>query len=266
VKPNLLTRFFLNEQNMMIAIGINAIIIFVMYFPDFRNDMTIESVDHLFIAFFIIEALIKMRHWGVRGYFEKGWNRFDFGIILLSLPSLITYIVPFPDTSLFIILRLFRVVRLIRFVRFIPNLSKILKGLGRALKASVFVLAALFFLNFLLAIVTCHFFADIAPDMFGDPLISAFHIFQLFTIEGWNEIPEEVIELLPNKRWMTWITRFYFGTIVLIGGIFGMSLANAVFVDEMTVDNNMELERKIDTLQVQIQELKELLQNNQGNK
>ena len=38
-----------------------------------------------------------------------------------------------------------------------------------------------------------------------------------------------------------------------------MSLANAVFVDEMTMDNNDELEKKIDQLQVQIGELKEML-------
>jgi len=45
----------------------------------------------------------------------------------------------------------------------------------------------------------------------------------------------------------------------LMGGIFGMSLANAVFVDEMTMDNNLELEQKIDRLQEQIQALTEML-------
>lgn len=265
MRPNAMTRFFLNERNMMAAITLNALIIFVMYFPAFRNDLTIERIDQAFIGFFILEALVKMNHWSVKGYFERGWNRFDFTIIVLSLPSLLTYLIEIPDTSLIIILRLFRVVRLIRFVRFIPNLTKILDGLGRALKASVFVLMALFFLNFLLAIVTCHFFADIAPQLFGDPLISAFTIFQLFTIEGWNDIPAEVIKVLPNERWLIWITRFYFGTIVLIGGIFGMSLANAVFVDEMTIDNNLELERKIDGLQTQIRELKQMIQEQRRN-
>lgn len=39
-----------------------------------------------------------------------------------------------------------------------------------------------------------------------------------------------------------------------------MSLANAVFVDEMTMDNNDALEQKIDRLQMEIQDLKALLQ------
>ena len=125
-----------------------------------------------------------MRAYGVKGYFEKGWNRFDFAIVILSLPALLTHLIVIPDTSLFLILRLFRIARLVRFIRFIPNLGHVLEGLGRALRASVFVLAALFFLNFLLAIVTCHFFAETAPELFGNPLLSAYYIFQLFTIWG----------------------------------------------------------------------------------
>lgn len=245
---------------MMIAITLNAIIIFLMYFPQFKNDWTLETIDQLFIGFFVVEAIVKMRVLGIKGYFDKGWNKFDFTIVVLSLPTLLTHVITIPDTSLFLILRLFRITRLVRFIRFIPNLTQVLEGLGRALRASIFVLAALFFLNFLLAIVTCHFFAEVAPDKFGDPIISAYHIFQLFTIEGWNEIPDEVIPLL-DKRWLVWLTRFYFGTIVLIGGIFGMSLANAVFVDEMTIDNNAVLEGKIDQLQQQIEELKSLIKD-----
>ncbi len=249
---------------MMIAIALNAAIIFMMYFPDFRNNFTLEVIDQFFIGLFVLEAIIKIRAMGREKYFSIGWNKFDFIIVVLSLPTLLTHLVTIPDTSLFLILRLFRLTRLVRFVRFIPNLTQILSGLGRALKASVFVLMTLLFLNFLLAIVTCHFFAEVAPEKFGDPIISAYHIFQLFTIEGWNEIPEEIVPAL-NHRWLVWATRFYFGVIVLIGGIFGMSLANAVFVDEMTIDNNAVLETKIDSLQNQISELKSLIQEQQQN-
>jgi len=57
------------------------------------------------------------------------------------------------------------------------------------------------------------------------------------------------------------ITRFYFVLVVLVGGIFGMSLANAVFVDEMTMDNTRTLEDKVDKLHREILELKEMLKN-----
>ena len=88
----------------------------------------------------------------------------------------------------------------------------------------------------------------------------------MFTIEGWNEIPSEIALAVerqgsPYGSWIIGFARLYSAIIVLVGGILGMSLANAVFVDEMTIDNNQDLERKIDDLQQQIAELKSLLEN-----
>jgi voltage-gated sodium channel len=253
---------------MMIAILINAVIIFVMYFPQYKHSLSLELIDHLFIFFFLIEAAVKINKLKPKGYFGDAWNRFDFFIVLGSLPSVLVHIIPIPDTSLLIILRLFRLIRLIRFIRFVPNLSKIIEGLGRAMKASVFVLLALVFLNFLLAIFTCHFYADVAPEYFENPLLSAYSIFQMFTVEGWNEIPATIAQKLEengstegilNSSILIGLTRLYFVIVVLSGGIFGMSLANAVFVDEMTMDNNETLEKKMDQLQQEVRDIKELL-------
>lgn len=256
-------RFFLAERNVLVAITINTIIICWMYFPDFRHHWWLEMIDHLFLIFFILEAIIKIRVLGGKNYFGNKWNQFDFAIVLGSFPSLLTTFVAVPNTSLLMILRLFRLFRLIRFLRFVPHLGQILAGLARALRASVFVLLGLVFLNFILAIISCHFFAGVAPEFFGDPLVSAYSIFQMFTVEGWNEIPAAIAtntagEISPLLLGMM---RFYFVLVVLLGGIFGMSLANAVFVDEMTMDNNKVLEDKVDQLQQQILELKELLKN-----
>ncbi len=144
--------------------------------------------------------------------------------------------------------------------RFIPNIEHVMLGLGRAIKASVFVLMALIFMNFMLAIVTCHFYADVAPQYFGNPLVSIYSIFQLFTLEGWNEIPAAIVST-TDSRMMIGMTRFYFAIVVVLGGIFGMSLANAVFIDEMMMDNNEELEKKVDLLTEEIRALREGLEN-----
>ena len=264
----MLEKLFFSERNIMVAILLNAIILFALYFPACRNDPVLEAIDHIFLLFFLMEAVVKIHTLGVRNYFRNAWNRFDFIIVMASVPSVLVTFIEIPDTSLLIILRLFRLIRLIRFFRFVPHLNKIIDGLGRALQASLFVLLALIFLNILLAIFTCHFYADIAPEYFGDPLMSSYSIFQMFTIEGWNEIPAVIAQRVQENgannhylgtTFIIGITRFYFVFVVLIGGIFGMSLANAVFVDEMTMDNNQSLENKIDKLQEEIAELKQLL-------
>ena len=145
-------------------------------------------------------------------------------------------------------------------------MDSIVKGLARALRASVFVFIALVFLNLILALFTCHFYGNLVPDLFGDPLISSYYIFQMFTIEGWNEIPTIIAEAAQEKGMANYsiiagATRFYFIMIVLTGGIFGMSMANAIFVDEMTSDNTQLVEEKMDMLQKQVAELKELIKS-----
>jgi voltage-gated sodium channel len=255
---NWLERLVLSEKVVMIAILLNAGVVFLMYFPAHADNVLLEILDHVFLTFFVIEMIVKLHKMKPRQYFAVGWNRFDFIIIVGSLPSLLVYFMPIPSTSILIILRLFRLVRLIRFIRFVPNLTMVISGLARALKASLFVLLALVVLDFLLAIFTCHFYGQIAPEYFGDPLISAYSIFQMFTVEGWYEIPQAITEKTESTI-VIGITRFYFVMVVLLGGVFGMSLANAIFVDEMTMDNNRVLEDKVDELRAEITELKNFL-------
>ncbi len=243
----------------MIAILINAVVIFSLYFPGLREHKTLIQIDHFFVIFFLIEVIIKLFVYKPKSYFSTRWNWFDFIIVVVSLPSLFMAYLPLPDTSSLLLLRVLRLARLFRFMAFVPHLSMILSGLGRALRASVFVLMVLLFLDLILAVLTCHFYQNIAPEYFGNPLISAYTVFQLFTVEGWNEVAD-VIADNSSGEYMIGFSRFFFVLIVLIGGIFGMSLANAVFVDEMTMDNNNELEAKIDKLQGEITQIRELLE------
>jgi len=250
-------RFFLNERAMLLAIIINAVVIFGLYFPELKDNWWLLAIDHAFILFFLVEVIVKLIVLKPKTYFAAGWNRFDFIIVMGSLPVFLEGLFPVPEaTGLLILLRLFRLVRLVRFLRFIPNIEQVMAGLGRAIKASVFVLAVLVFLNFMLAILTCHFYADSAPQYFGNPLVSIYSIFQLFTLEGWNEIPAAIVKTTDSPMTIG-MTRLYFATVVILGGVFGMSLANAVFIDEMMMDNNKDLEDKVDALTDEIRALRE---------
>lgn len=260
----MLKRFFLSELNMTAAIIINSVIIFMLYFPEIREQEFLIQIDHFFVAFFLIEALVKIFVLGPKDYFSSNWNWFDFILVIVSIPSLFMAFLPLPDTSSLLLLRVFRLTRLFRLMQFVPHLSMILSGLGRALRASVFVLLVLLFLDLVLAILACHFYQESAPQYFGNPLISAYTIFQLFTVEGWNEVADAIVKNSTDE-YTAALSRFFFVLIVLIGGIFGMSLANAVFVDEMTMDNNLELEGKIDDLTSEIVKIRELLENKDVN-
>ncbi len=262
---NVLNKIFLTDNIILSAIVLNAVVITWMAFPSYRNMELLHHIDHFFIWFFLVEMLVKWKALGLKKYFSDGWNIFDFFLVAVSVPSILLNLAPemfsfIPQTSLLLVFRMFRLLRMFRFLRFIPNMEHLLKGVSRAMKASVFVFLALMFLNFMFALFTCHMFGDIAPDQFGDPLKSTYSIFQMFTVEGWYEMPGLLEEKMENP-FALWGMRIYFVMIVLLGGILGMSLVNAIFVDEMTMDNNDGLETKIDELQTQIEELKSLLVN-----
>jgi voltage-gated sodium channel len=251
---------FLSERVVLFVIVLNAIVITWMSFPEYMHNRELHILDQFFIWFFILELIVKWQHLGMRHYFQDGWNTFDFLLVAASIPSILLEAFPnamdfIPQTSLLLILRLFRLLRLFRFIRFIPHMNSIMAGIGRAMKASIFVFISLLFLNFMFALFTCHLYGELAPEYFGDPMLSAYTIFKMFTIEGWYEIPQTLAEKNSNPFFI-WSMRLYFITIVMLGGILGMSLVNAIFVDEMTMDNNDVLEKKIDTLQAQIAELK----------
>jgi voltage-gated sodium channel len=275
-----LHRIFCSEPVVIAAILLNAVIVTLTYFPTYHGNATLMTLDKIFTIFFVLEAASKIGVLGSKHYFGSGMHRFDFALVVASFPSLLIGLVELPDTSFLLLLRVLRLLRLLRFLQFIPNIEHLLSGLVRAIKASLLVLIFLAFFNFILAIFTCHFYGRLAPELFGDPLLAMFTIFQLFTVEGWNEIPTEINDAIKASQ-LSWylfdgyalmaFTRFYFGTVVLFGGIFGLSLANAVFVDEMTIDNNDLIEQKMDTMQrqlatvqQQLQETLKLLEQNRG--
>lgn len=218
-------------------------------------------VDYVCVVFFLIEALIKIRRNGWRCYWTSGWNKFDFSVVVLSMPALLG---PFLDVSQFafvLILRLGRLFRLFRVLRFIPNLDHLVTGIRRALRASIGVFLALLLINLILAVMATLLFRDLDPEHFGNPIASGYSIFQVFTVEGWNDIAQTLEHRAaesdaPNARLLVAGTRIFFVAAVLIGGILGLSLANAVFVDEMMMDNTVVLERKIDSLTKEIRRLR----------
>ncbi len=220
-------------------------------------------VDYACVLFFLLEAVLKIQRSGWRGYRKKGWNRFDFIVLVLSLPVLLTPWLDLHQFGAVPLLRLGRLFRLFRLLRFIPNRDHLIDGVRRALKASVGVFLALFLVNVILAIGATLLFGELAPEHFGSPLLATYSIFKVFTVEGWYEIPDLLSRNASHPAWGV-LARLYFVISVVIGGILGLSLANAVFVDEMMMDNNDELEERLAAVHEEVRELRREIQRLMG--
>jgi voltage-gated sodium channel len=260
----MIRRLFLNDKLILGLILINSVILFVGgYFVTDSNKLILSISDNLITTLFIVELFVKLNEFGVKGYFQSNWNKFDFILIILSIPALITFIfnLNLIDFSFLLVFRIMRVFKAFRFFKFIPNVGELVQGVQRALKASVFVFIGFVIYIFVIGILSFYLFQRSGSEYFANPMISLYSTFKIFTVEGWFEIPEQIIAGYSESA--AFFTYLYFIFVVLTGGIFGLSLVNSIFVDSMVSDNNDGIEMKIDDLDNKINEILTKLNSNE---
>ncbi|MEI6346488.1 MAG: ion transporter [Bacteroidota bacterium] len=244
-------RFFLNENCILFLIIVNALIIFIQEF-ELRGNF-LDYLEPVFTLLFILEMVVKTNENGFSKYISDGWNRLDFILIIISIPSLavIFYTDSAIQLNIFLTLRVFRVFKFFRLIRFFPDSTSLIASIKRAIKASYLVISGFFLLVFIVSLVTCALYKNIAPEYFGNPLDSFYSIFRLFSIEGWYEMPNLIAS--RSNEFVGSLSKLYFVILLLCGGILGLSLVNSIFVDAMVSDNNDELKNEISRLSDKIE-------------
>ncbi|WP_392448038.1 ion transporter [Capnocytophaga canis] len=251
-----MNKLFLDDRNILIIILVNAVLIFLGGFDLSRGwAKFVDYADNIVTILFVIELYIKLKSYGIKSFFSSYWNIFDFVLVALSIPSFVLSFFDVKSTALSFILvfRVMRVFKSFRFLRFIPGISRIIAGIKRAVKASIIVLLAFIVYVFIVGIVSFNLFQNKSPEHFGNPLKAMYSTFKTFTVEGWYEIPEAIIagEGTTSSFWVL----LYFVAILLSGGILGLSLVNSIFVDAMVSDNNDDISKKIDNLEIKLNQL-----------
>jgi voltage-gated sodium channel len=244
-------KLLLNERFMLSAVTLNVIIIFLQGCG--LENGVMGAVDILCTVIFICEMVLKHRLYGVRGYWKDGWNILDGTVTLLSLPSLLVYFLPTTGgMKILVTLRALRVFKSFRTVRHFPNIKEIWKGFRLAMRQSAGFLIGYLVIIVVIAMFNSALFSESAPQYFKTPLDAIYTVFQLFTVEGWYDIPNAVAgDMAPI--WVH-IVRFYFCVLLIGGGIIGMSLINSIFVDALAADNNDDVKAKLDAMEQQMAE------------
>lgn len=249
----MLKRLLLQDGFILGVILLNAVVIFIQGFSPAEPYSTwLDRLDHLFTFIFLLEAVAKISTWGARTYFSSPWDVLDFALVLSAMPSLLIWLSggALNGWDFLLIFRVMRVFKFFRFVRFIPNIDHIMTGVGRAARASVLLVSVFFIFNFILSMVACFLFKDMAPEHFGTPLHSFYSMFKVFTVEGWSEVPDALVEDAPPM--LVFFIRSFFVVVFFVGGVLGLSIVNSIFVDSMVSDNNDALEAKVQALERKI--------------
>ena len=251
-------KILLNEKLLLAIVILNVVVIFIQECG--VDHMALSLVDIVCTLIFIAEMVVKHREYGVKGYWRDRWNALDGIVTILSIPALLAYLIPeIASINAIIIFRALRVFKLFRTARRFPNLTEIWSGFKLALRQSAGFLLGYFIVIVVIAMFNSALFGKVAPEYFDTPLDAIYSVFQLFTVEGWYEIPNAVVGDL-SPVW-THIIRFYFCLLLIGGGIIGMSLINSIFVDALAADNNDDVKAKLDILE---QKIDRLLQERDG--
>lgn len=245
----------LNDGVILLLIIVNTITIWWQFSAGAPEWLTI--VDALLTLTFVAEAICKIKALSWKGYWSEKWNRFDFIITAIAVPSLLA---PFGfgigKISVILVLRILRVLRAfksIRLVRFLPDIEKILAGVKRAVKSAYVVIVTFVVLLVVSALISCALFGQYSPEFFGTPAEAVWSTFRLFTVEGWYEIPDSVMAGMGAFGEVA--VRIYFITLLFCGGILGMSLINSIMVDAMVEDNNDDVKEQLRRLEEKIDRL-----------
>lgn len=239
-------KLFFNEKAMLCVVLLNVAAIFLQECGLWHPALAL--VDIICSILFLAEMIVKHNTFGIKGYWRDRWNALDGTVTLATIPALVAYFVPDMFGYNFIIaFRALRVFKLFRTARRFPNIKAIWVGFKLALRQSAAFLLGYLVIIIVVAMFNSAVFSHVAPQYFGNPLNGIYAMFQMFTVEGWYEIPNAVAGGLPPV-WAH-LVRLYFCILVFGGGIIGMSLINSIFVDALAADNNDDVKAKLDQLE-----------------
>lgn len=252
-KKNALPSFFTNDRIMLFLVLVNTIAIFVGGF--FDDSQLFEWSDNLFTLLFLAEVIVKIGTYGWKEYWKDGWNRFDFILTMIALPSLLN---PFVEmdlaTNVLLSLRALRIFKSFRLFKFIPNVDGLLKGFKVAARASLIVIIAFVVIVFVTSILASTLYSKIVPDLFGNPGVSLYTIFRYFSGDDWGAVPVRIAQ--NSSDIVGHLSRTGFAIIFFFGGILGVSLVNSIFVDAMQDDDKAKILQKLEDLEKKVDELK----------
>ena len=203
----------------ILIIILNAITIGVTTYDvsEFTKQV-INYLDYSITVFFVIEIIIRFAGEPKKlDFFKSGWNIFDTLIVLISL-------IPIPNNSSFLLLRLLRVFRVLRLISVVPELKKIIEALLASVKRVFYVGVLLFIILYIYATIGSILFSIDIPERWSDVGIAMITLFQVLTLSSW----EQVLLPLQEIYWWAWI---YFFSFIIICGITMLNLLIAILVD-----------------------------------
>ena len=188
------------------------------------------ALDRIALSIFVIELALKMFACRLR-FFRDGWNIFDFVIVAIALV---------PSAGPLSVLRALRILRVLRLLSVVPSLRKVVSSLIGALPGMGSIIAVLFLVFYVGAVLSTKLFGSSFPGWFGTIGGSMYTLFQIMTLESWSMgIVRPVLEVYPYA----WI---FFVPFIVLTSFMVLNLFIAIIVNSMQSLHEEEQNRAMD--------------------
>jgi len=142
----------------------------------------IYALDSLILAIFVVEMVIRITAFGRKPhrFFLEPWNVFDFVIVAVCLlPA---------ETGFVAVVRLARILRVLRLVSIMPRLQFLVGALLKSVPSIGYITLLLSLFFYIYACLGVFLFRYNDPIHFGTLGASLLTLFEVVTLEGWNNI------------------------------------------------------------------------------
>nr|WP_267145293.1 ion transporter [Pseudoalteromonas arabiensis] len=224
-------------------------------------ELALHWMDMGITVFFLVELVIRfIASRGFKDFFSKGWNIFDFIIVVGSL-------YPAAGSTIFIA-RLLRIFRVLRLVSMIPELRLLVNSLLKAIPQMGYIALLMFVIFYIYAAMGSMLFADINPVLWGDVSISMLTLFRIATFEDWTDVMYETMAVY-ELSWIFYLTFIFLTAFVFLNMMVGailevMSEEHRNAREEQINDDDLPATKgQITQLQAEVAELKKLLKEKQ---
>jgi len=195
-----------------------------------RWAQALSVTEHLFIAAFTAELVLRIAAVGPRAFLRDPWNLFDLLVVgAVFLPMV-------QDNAT--VLRLLRLARVLRTVRLLPHVRIILVAAVRALPGAFGFTVVGGLLVYVYAMVGWMLFATADPEHYGSVGRAVLSLFFLMTLDGLGDAVRAGLEV---SRW----TILYFGSYVLLASFLLVNVLIGVVITSLDEARELESARSL---------------------
>lgn len=212
-----------------------------------------DILDSGFLLLFTAEILLRLYAAGsARAYARDPWNLFDALLVAVCwMPGVGDYVS---------VGRTLRVLRTLRTVALFPSLRNIITALLRSLPGMTHVAMLLWLLVYVYSVIGTNLFGETVPHYFGSLHRTWLTLFQIVTLEGWNDILADVLAVAP-WGWAYLVSYIFLGTFTLFNLFVGVIVGN---LEEVTARREDETGARLAELAAEVRALRERMESGRG--